>query len=59
MSFNGKTFKFRLDQIKSNSGLENSQFATILFSYIVNDLKISRNDIDVTLELLDCNVNNE
>jgi len=59
MSFNGKTFKFHLDGIKSKCGYDNLKFARLLISYIVNDLKVNRSKIDESLNLLDSYVNDK
>jgi hypothetical protein len=48
-----KTFKFRFDEIKSKCGYDNLKFSRLLLSYIVNDLKVSRNEINEALNLLD------
>ena len=59
MSLNGKTFKFRLDEIKSKCGYDNSKFVRLLLSYIVNDLKVERNEINESLNLLDSYMDNK
>lgn len=59
MSFNGKTFKFRFDEIKSKYGYDNSKFTRLLLSYIINDLKVERNEINESLNLLDSYMDNK
>lgn len=53
MSFKGKTFKFRLDEIKSNCEYDNLNFTKLLLFYIINDLKVSRKEINDSLDFLD------
>lgn len=59
MSFNGKTFKFRFDEIKLKCDYDNSKFARLLLSYIVNDLKVERNEINESLNLLNSDMDNK
>ena len=54
-----KSFKFRFDKIKSKCGYDNLKFSRLLLSYIVNDLKVSRNEINDSLNLLDSYINEE
>jgi len=59
MSFNGKTFNFHINEIKSKCGYDNLRFSHILLSYIVNVLKVERKEINDSLDLFYSDVNNE
>ena len=54
-----KTFKFRFDEIKSKCGFDNSRFSRLLLYYVVKDLKISRSEINESLDLLDSYIDEE
>jgi len=53
MPFNSKTFKFSFDEIKSNCGYDNLKFSRLLLDYIVNDLKVEKNEINESLDLME------
>jgi len=59
MSFNGKTFKFMSNGIKSKCRHDNSKFAGLIMSYIINELEVGRKEITDSLDFLDSYMNDE